>query len=1158
MAGLVLNTRYFELTTMKETIFDSLPVIGKSLAEIKPSDKYREKCPAGSALAMSIAQNAVQLKKQNKLLTVICADPSDVIRLQDEVTWFDPSLKLTVFPDWETLPYDVLSPHADLVGERLQTLYLLLNRQKRQDPVDVLIVSASTATQRLAPRNYIGSTTFFFRKGDRIDPTDLRAELVARGYEHVSQVVAPGEFASRGGLLDLFPMGAAKPYRLDFFDDELDEIRVFDPDNQRSVEKVDEIRLLPAHEFPMDKQARSAFCSRWRETFEGDPSKVTLYKDIENGIAAPGVENYLPLFFDETETLFDYIGSDASLILLDDVNSAIEHFDKETEQRAKFLRADGERPILDFKRLYLSAPQFFELAGNYARLSLTDKENATPNFPSVAIERRKDDPLEGLKAYKDLCSARGRKLLVMANSAGRLETISDVFKENGLKAPLVPGFEKFLESGDNFALCYGPLYDGMELENPPISILTETELYSNSDRPVRRRRRRTERESNIEMMIRDLSELKVGDPVVHLDHGVGRYRGQLHLISRYSGADPETAPLHSLGKGDWEKARKKAALQVRDTAAELLNIYALRQSRKGYAFKFSLADYEAFSEAFAFEETEDQLAAINAVYRDMISDKPMDRLVCGDVGFGKTEVALRAAFMAVMGGKQVAVLCPTTLLAEQHAQTFRDRFANWPVRIAELSRFRSSKEVNASIEGIKNGTIDIVVGTHKLLSDKVQFKDLGLVVIDEEHRFGVRQKEQLKSLRSEVDILTLTATPIPRTLSMSLEGIRDFSVIATAPQKRLAIKTFVQRESDSLIREAVLRELKRGGQVYFLHNEVETIENARMRLEQLLPEARIGVAHGQMNERELERVMRDFYAQRTNVLLCTTIIETGIDIPNANTIIMHRADKFGLAQLHQLRGRVGRSNQKGYCYLLSPPDELLSSDARRRLRAIEEFSDLGSGFNIAMQDLDIRGAGNLLGAEQSGFIADIGFETYQKIMNEAVAELRAEGLHVPGLSDGEQEVVEQMRFIDDAHIDIEVEAALPDAYVSQQAERLKLYRELDSTKDEEALQAFESRLADRFGPLPRAAKELLNVVRLRWEAIRLGMERVKVKNGLMIVHFVGEQDSPYYKSDTFMDLLRKVTQNPGRFVLKQHNNRLAMTVRNVKDIEDAYKTLQQL
>lgn len=1130
-------------------------MIGKSLAEIKPSDKYREKCPAGSALAMCAAQNAVQLKKQNKLLTIICADPGDVIRLSEEIAWFDPSLKITVFPDWETLPYDVLSPHADLVGERLQTLYLLLNRQKREDPVDVLIVSASTATQRLSPTDYIASTAFFFKQGDRIDPTVLRNELVSRGYEHVSQVVAPGEFASRGSLLDLFPMGAKKPYRLDFFDDEIDEIRIFDPDNQRSVEKVDEIRLLPAHEFPMDKEARSAFCSRWRETFEGDPSKVPLYKDIENGIAAPGVENYLPLFFEKTETLFNYIGTDAALMLVGDVQEAIQHFDRETLERAKFLQASGERPLLPLTDLYLTSEQFFLLAQAYARLVLTDKSLATPDFPSVCIERRKEDPLEGLRSYKDLCAARGRKLLLMANSAGRLETISEVLKENKLGAPIVSGFEKFLESGDTFALCYGPLYDGLILETPALSILTETELYSNSDRPVRRRRRRNERESNIEMMIRDLSELKVGDPVVHLDHGVGRYRGlttvetpdgeaeflqldyaneaklyvpvaQLHLISRYSGTDPETAPLNSLGKGDWEKAKKKAAAQVRDTAAELLNIYAMRESRKGHAFKFSLADYEAFSEAFAFEETDDQLAAINAVYRDMISDKPMDRLVCGDVGFGKTEVALRAAFMAVMDGKQVAVLCPTTLLAEQHAQTFRDRFAHWPVKIAELSRFRSSKEVNAAIEGIKEGTIDIVVGTHKLLSDKVKFKDLGLVIIDEEHRFGVRQKEQLKSLRSEVDVLTLTATPIPRTLSMSLEGIRDFSVIATAPQKRLAIKTFVQRESDSLIREAVLRELKRGGQVYYLHNEVETIENARMRLEKLLPEARIGVAHGQMNERELERVMRDFYAQRTNVLLCTTIIETGIDIPNANTIIMHRADKFGLAQLHQLRGRVGRSHHQAYAYLMTPGEGAMTKNAEKRLEAIQEMEELGSGFYLAMHDLEIRGAGEVLGEHQSGSMTGVGFDLYTQMLDSAVTALK-EGR--------EPNLMQPLEATTD--INLHAPALLRSDYVPDVHNRLTFYKRLAQVKNTEDLYQIQEEIVDRYGKLTPEAKNLILTHRIRVEAKSIGVQKIDAAEEAIIITFV---EKPSFDPAKFFRMIQGSKNmrmmGPNRLRLESYND----------------------
>ena len=1138
----------------KETAFNALPVVGKSAADLNPKERYQEKAPAGSALALSVAQNGARLKAFGRLLTVICSDPGDVIRLAEEVRWFDPSLRLSVFPDWETLPYDVLSPHADLVGERLQTLFKLLNRHSVKDGVDVLLISASTASQRLSPREFIGATTFFFQKGQRVDPTELRRDLVARGYEHVSQVVAQGEFAVRGGLLDLFPMGAKKPYRLDFFDDEIDEIRIFDPDNQRSVEKVDEIRLLPAHEFPMDKDARSRFCGRWREKFDGDPSKVSLYKDIENGIAPAGIENYLPLFFDKTETLFDYIGEDCTLMLLRDVNEAIIQFDKETEERARFLRADGERPLLDLKELYLTATEFFEHAGEYPRLVLLDGLHEAPDLPNVSIERRKEDPLEGLRAYRDLSKVRGCRLLIMANSAGRLETISEVLKENRLAIPTTKNFESFLESGKDFALCYGPLYDGMHLEDPAISILTETELYAGSERSVRRKRRRTERESNIDMMIRDLSELKVGDPVVHLEHGIGRYRGlstmdtpdgpaeflqidyaneaklyvpvaQLHLISRYSGSDPETAPLHSLGRGEWEKARKKAAKQVRDTAAELLNIYALRESRKGFAFKFSLADYEAFSEAFPFEETADQSAAIRAVYEDMISDNPMDRLVCGDVGFGKTEVALRAAFMAVMGGKQVAVLCPTTLLAEQHAQTFKDRFADFPVRIAELSRFRSTKETQAAINGLKYGSIDIVVGTHKILSDKVEFKDLGLVVIDEEHRFGVRQKEQLKSLRSEVDILTLTATPIPRTLSMSLEGIRDFSVIATAPQKRLAIKTFVQRESDSLIREAVLRELKRGGQVYFLHNEVETIENARARLEKLLPEARIGVAHGQMNERELERVMRDFYAQRTNVLLCTTIIETGIDIPNANTIIMHRADKFGLAQLHQLRGRVGRSHHQAYAYLMTPGEGAITKNAGKRLEAIKEMEELGSGFYLAMHDLEIRGAGEVLGEHQSGSMTGVGFDLYTQMLDSAVTALK-EGR--------EPDLLSPLKAT--TEINLHSPALLRSDYVPDVHNRLMFYKRLAQVKTREDLYEIQEEIVDRYGKLTEEAKNLILTHRIRIEAKPLGVKKIDAADEAIIMTFV---DNPSFDPQKFFFMLQKNRNmrmmGPNRLRLEAYN-----------------------
>lgn len=1140
---------------MSKKSFDELPVLGKNITEIKIGDKYRQDTPEGSALALMVAQNATCLKKQKQLLTVVCADPSDVLRLQDEIAWFNPNLKVYSLPDWETLPYDVLSPHADLIGDRLHSLYLLLNRENGLQDIDVLLVSSITATQRLAPKEFISASTFFFRKGETIDPGKLRSQLVSRGYEHVSQVVSPGEFASRGSLLDLFPMGASKPYRLDFFDNELDEIRIFDPDTQRSLKKINEIRLLPGREFPMDQTGRQGFCSRWRETFPGDPSKEIVYKDIEHGIASPGIENYLPLFFDHTDTLFDYIGPNSSFMLIGSVNESIVQFHQETEARCKFLRADGQRPLLDFNLLYLNADEFFAKVQTYRRLVMASDTHKTPDFPPVAIERRKNDPLEGLKNYLSLCGERKRRLLLIANSAGRLETISELFRENNLVVPIVHSFAEFLNQGQAYAICWGDLGDGLKIDNPPLSILTETELYASGNRRFRRKRRRTERESNIEMMIRDLSELKVGDPIVHLDHGIGRYRGlvtmdtpdgpaeflhieyaseaklyvpiaHLHLISRYSGADPQTAPLHCLGRGEWEKARKKAAKQVRDTAAELLNIYALRKSREGHAFEFSLADYEAFSEAFPFEETEDQTKAIEAVYQDMISPKPMDRLICGDVGFGKTEVALRAAFMAVMGGKQVAVLCPTTLLAEQHFQTFKDRFSNWPVKVAELSRFRSSKETTVALQGISEGSVDIVVGTHKLLSDNVKFDNLGLVIIDEEHRFGVRQKERLKSLRAEVDILTLTATPIPRTLSMSLEGIRDFSVITTAPEKRLSIKTFVQQESKSLIREAVLRELKRGGQVYFLHNEVETIENRREMLEKLIPEARIGVAHGQMNERELERVMRDFYAQRTNLLLCTTIIETGIDIPNANTIIMHRADKFGLAQLHQLRGRVGRSHHQAYAYLLTPGEGTITKNAVRRLEAIQEMEDLGSGFYLAMHDLEIRGAGEVLGEQQSGSITGVGFDLYTQMLEKAVESLK---------SGKEPDLLMPLSATTD--INLHAPALFREDYISSVHHRLMFYKKLSQTRNRDELGQIQEEIIDRYGNLPEEAKNLLLTHRIRLGAKELGVKKIDASDEAIIITFT---DQPNVDISKLFDLLQANRNlrmmGPNRLRLDENND----------------------
>ncbi len=1098
----------------------TLPTVGDSLIDIKEGNRKKENRPKGSALALSIAQNGLMLREKKELLIVVCARPSDVIKLHEEIPFFAPTLNIRQFPDWETLPYDVLSPHADLVGERLETLNSLLARKHKPDSVDVLLVSATTATQKLAPKSFISISSLQVKKGEKMDTALLRQDLVQAGYENVSQVVKPGEFAVRGSIFDLFPMGSKLPYRLDFFDDEVDQIRHFDPDTQRSLDEVAEINLLPAHEFPMNDEARKYFLSRWRERFEGNPSKYSTYKDIENGLASPGIENYLPLFFEHTDTLFDYFGDNAKMMLIGNIEEAISQFDKENRARAKFLKAENSHPLLELDELYISAPEFFTKASSYARLSVYDNEDAALSFTtSVAIQRKNQDPLEGLKAFAKKVTAKNGRILLLASSPGRLETISQLLKEYQFKVANERDFNSFLQSQEPIGITYGPLYEGMEIDRNSLVIITETELYSASPRSVRRTRRKTERESNVDMMIRDLSELKVGDPVVHLEHGIGRYRGlttietpegpaeflqieyakeaklyvpitHLHLISRYSGADPENAPLHALGRGDWEKAKKKAAKMVRDTAAELLNIYALRESRKGHAFRFNEQDYEAFCEAFPFEETQDQLVAIEAVKKDMESDKPMDRLVCGDVGFGKTEVALRASFMAVMGHRQVAVLCPTTLLAEQHAQTFKDRFANWPVHVAELSRFRSPTEVKKVLKGLEDGTIDIVIGTHKLLSEDIKFKNLGLVVIDEEHRFGVRQKEKLKAMRSEVDILTLTATPIPRTLSMSLEGIRDFSVIATAPQKRLAIKTFVQRESDTLVREASLRELKRGGQVYYLHNEVETIQNRLEQLQKLIPEARIGIAHGQMNERALEKVMRDFYSQRTNILLCTTIIETGIDVPNANTIIMHRADKFGLAQLHQLRGRVGRSNHQAYAYLLTPGEGAITKNAAKRLEAIQEMESLGSGFFLAMHDLEIRGAGEILGENQSGLISGVGFEVYTQMLEEAISALK---------SGKEPDLM--MPLAATTEINLHSPALLRSDYVHDVHQRLSIYKKLAAAKSAKDITALQEEIIDRFGPLTEEARTLITTHKIRLEAKNLGIKKIDAADTEAVISF---------------------------------------------------------
>ena len=1094
--------------------------------KLTPGKRHALPRPPGAADALWLAQFALQEKAAGRPLAVVTADATDAQRLLDELPFFAPGLRCALFPDWETLPYDAFSPHQDLISERLATLWRIQQRTA-EDGADVVLVPATTALYRLAPPAFLAAYTFAFQVRQALDEARLKAQLTLAGYQHVTQVVSPGEYAVRGSLIDLFPMGSLVPYRIDLFDDEIDSIRTFDPDSQRSLYPVPAVRLLPGREFPMDEPARAKFRARWRELLEGDPTKSRIYKDMGNGVATAGIEYYLPLFFDSTATVFDYLGTDATLVLHGDLEPAFQRFWQDTRERYRLVQGDPERPALPPETLFLDAEGFYAAARVHRQLALRGDTADSPHsawvqaLPDLGAQRGSDDPLARLQAH--LRQTRERVLL-LAESDGRRESLLDFLRASGLHPPAFDSLAEFQASEEPLGIATAALSSGFAWVAGGVDFVTETELFAAG--PTTRRRRKQEQVSDLDALIKDLSELNVGDPVVHSAHGIGRYRGlvnmdlgektadgspalqeflhleyaqeavlyvpvsQLHLISRYTGVSADEAPLHRLGSGQWEKAKRRAAEQVRDAAAELLNLYARRAARQGYAFRYSPHDYETFANDFGFEETADQKAAIHAVIQDMISPQPMDRLVCGDVGFGKTEVALRAAFVAVTGGKQVAFLAPTTLLAEQHYQTLVDRFAKWPVKIAEMSRFRTAREVSAAMKGIADGTVDIVVGTHKLLSEKAQFKNLGLLIIDEEHRFGVRHKEAMKQLRAEVDVLTLTATPIPRTLGMALEGLRDLSVIATAPQRRLAIKTFVRNEGQGVIREAVLRELKRGGQVYFLHNEVDTIENRRQQLEQILPEARIAIAHGQMPERELERVMRDFVAQRFNLLLCSTIIETGIDVPTANTIVMSRADKFGLAQLHQLRGRVGRSHHQAYAYLLVPDVDGLTKQAAQRLDAIQQMEELGSGFYLAMHDLEIRGAGEVLGESQSGNIMEVGFQLYNDMLAEAVASLKA---------GREPDLLNPLNVTTD--INLHAPALLPNDYCGDVHLRLSFYKKLATAKTSDQLDQLLEEIVDRFGKLPPQAQVLLDVHRLRVLSAPYGVQKVDATPGVILVTF---------------------------------------------------------
>lgn len=1056
---------------------------------------------ASRALAISEAAKAAQH------LTLLLTDTSQNAQLlQEELSWFAPELPILHFPDWETLPYDVFSPHQDIISQRIASLYQLPKVKQ-----GVLIVPINTALYRLAPTQFLLGSSLVLNTGQTLDAEQLRHQLTEAGYQCVDTVYEHGEYAIRGSIIDLFPMGSELPFRIDLFDDEVDTLRTFDPETQRSLEQVSNINLLPAREFPLDKEAIKAFRNRFRERFDVDFRRCPIYQDLSNGITPAGIEAYLPLFFEHTATLFDYLPDSTQVFSLPGVEQAANQFWQDARTRYEDRKGDIERPILPPNELFIPTEEYFAKLKNWPRI-IVHQEAIEPGvgrevfdtlpLPELTIESRSAEPLAAVRQFIEQTSGR---VLFTAETAGRREVLLELLARIKLKPTSVESWKDFLAHSDRVCIGLAPLVEELSLE--ALSIIPESSLLGQKFVQQRKQRKSSNATQN-EHTIRNLTELREGAPVVHIDHGVGRYLGlttldidnqatefllleyadeaklyvpvaNLHLIARYSGSDDETAPLHRLGSEQWQKAKRKAAEQVRDVAAELLDIYARRAARKGFAFANPGADYATFSAAFPYQETPDQQAAIDAVRSDMLAGKPMDRLVCGDVGFGKTEVAMRAAFIAIQSGKQVAVLVPTTLLAQQHYNSFRDRFADWPVKVEVMSRFKTAKETQAAAALLAEGKVDILIGTHKLLQSDIKFNNLGLVIIDEEHRFGVRQKEQLKALRSEVDILTLTATPIPRTLNMAFAGMRDLSIIATPPARRLSVRTFVMPQQDAIVKEALLRELLRGGQVYYLHNDVKTIEKCAEDLAALVPEARIGIGHGQMRERELEQVMNDFYHKRFNVLVATTIIETGIDVPSANTIIIERADKFGLAQLHQLRGRVGRSHHQAYAYLLTPNEKKITEDAKKRLEAIANAQDLGAGFILATHDLEIRGAGELLGDGQSGEIQSVGFTLYMEMLERAVKAIQK----------GEQPNLDQPL---DAGIEVNlrVSALIPDDYLPDVQTRLTLYKRLASAENHEQLKDLQVEMIDRFGLLPEPAKNLVRVTELKLLADKLGIIKI--------------------------------------------------------------------
>lgn len=1061
----------------------------------------------GSSLALALAEYC---QKTPGIKLLIAQDNLSANQLQSELEFFlnpkQSEQELLFFPDWETLPYDQFSPHQDIISERLYTLSRI---QQVSDAI--IITSANTLMHRLCPPEFLNQYALMLKKGQKLDLEAFRNQLQQSGYHCVNKVLEHGEFALRGSIIDVYPMGSTRPFRIELFDDEIDSLREFDTETQRTIEKIPYINVLPAREFPLNEQSQTLFRRKFRELFPGNPSQCPIYEAISHGQFPAGIEYYLPLFFEKTVTFFDYLPQDAKVCLIENIQDNAEQFWQELTGRYEQRRYDISRPILEPTACFLKPTELLTKANEYQQLRLfhapSSKKGAVTNFeitpaPELPIDRKTQEPLSRLREY---CADTSRRYLIVVESAGRREVLIDLLKPSGILPKTQSNWHDFIKDTTPINITTGALVSGCELTQSNTVLIVESQLFGEQSTPQRRSAQKT---VDPDLIIRDMAELRLGAPVVHLQFGVGRYQGlqhietngtaseflvltyagedkiyvpvtSLHLISRYTGVDSEHAPLHKLGSDQWQKERKKAAEKIHDVAIELLDLYAKREAQPGHQYEVSHNEYARFASAFPFTETVDQLQAIDQIMSDMSSTKPMDRLICGDVGFGKTEVAMRAAFIAVQNSKQVCVLVPTTLLAGQHFESFRDRFADFAVNIELLSRFRSAKETEAVQASLKSGKVDIVIGTHKLFQSSIAFKNLGLLIIDEEHRFGVKQKEHIKALRTHVDILSMTATPIPRTLNMAMAGIRDISLMTTPPAKRLAIKTFWQEKKDATIREAILREILRGGQVFFLHNNVETIERISQDLQTLVPEAKVRTAHGQMRERELERVMSEFYHHRFNVLVCTTIIETGIDIPTANTIIIDRADKFGLAQLHQLRGRVGRSHHQAYAYLLTPNEKSLTSDAVKRLEAIVSLEDLGAGFTLATHDLEIRGAGELLGAEQSGNMHAIGFSLFMEMLDKAVSDLKAG--KIPELS---------APMYQGPEIDLRISAIIPEDYIGDIHNRLIMYKRISNAKDKQQLHELQIELIDRFGLLPPPVKHLLLITDLKLKAQQMGILKI--------------------------------------------------------------------